>query len=142
MTLSGRKKLIFSSVLLVLLAGCNMESTSYWIGTEQSLTLIRTKPYPWSNELLRTITIMSQPDCTRRYPLPPDGGAAGNLKLYKAAGDGYVMQDGIGQYRIDMAGCGMRVEGKSSVPGELLGDFAPVPEGGIQFVPASGAQKK
>lgn len=141
MTLSGRKKIFFSSVLLVFLAGCNMESTSYWIGSEQSLTLIRTKPYLWSKELLRTITIMSQPDCTRRYPLPPDGGSGGNLKLYKAAGGGYVMQDGIGQYRIEMAGCEMRVEGKSGAPGELLGDFEPIPEGGIQFVLAPGVLK-
>lgn len=142
MTLSGYKKLIYVAVVLVLLAGCSMESTSYWIGPEQSLTLIRTKPYFWSDEFLRTITIMSQPDCTRRYPLPPDGGAGGSLKVFKAAGGGYVMQDGIGQYRIEMASCGMLVEGKSGAPGELLGAFEQIPEGGIRFVPISGAQKK
>lgn len=142
MTLLGYQKLIFSSVILILLAGCGMESTSYWIGSEQSLTFIRTKPYWWSDEFLRTITVMSQPDCVRRYPLPPDGGKGGSLKLFKAAGGSYVMQDGIGQYRIEIASCGMSIEGKSSVSGELLGAFEPIPEGGIRFVPASGVQKK
>lgn len=142
MTFSRFQKTLFSSLLLVPLAGCVIESTSYWIGPEQSLTLIRTKPYIWSDEFLRTITVMSQPDCTRRYPLPPDGGAGGNLKVFRATVGSYVLQDGIGQYRIEQASCGMLLEDKVAAPGELLGTFEPNPEGGIRFVPASGVQKK
>lgn len=142
MTFSRFQKAVFSSLLLALLAGCKVESVSFWIGSEQALTLIRTKQYLWSDEFLRTLTVTSQPDCVRRYSLSPDGGKGGNLKVFKAAGGGYVLQDGIGQYRVDLASCGMLLEGTGAAPGELLGAFESSPEGGIRFAPISGTQKK
>ncbi|MBU1689290.1 MAG: hypothetical protein KJ958_04260 [Gammaproteobacteria bacterium] len=131
-----------SFALLSLLTGCVMESASYGIGPEQALTLVRNKPYFWSNEFLRNVTVTSLPACMRRYRLPTDEGKAGSVKVYRASGGDYVMQDGMGQYRVEIATCEMSLEDKTSAPGELLGAFESVPDGGIRFVPASGAQKK
>lgn len=142
MTLSSYRNLLFLPVLLPLLAGCVTESASRWLGPEQALTLIRDKPYFWSDEFLRSVIVSSQPTCTRRYRLPPDGGKAGSVKVFRTAEGDYVMQDGLGQYRAEMASCGMSLEDKASAPGELLGSFEPVSDGGLRFAPASGAQKK
>ncbi len=142
MKLSAHRNLLLFPMILPLLAGCVTERASYEIGPEQALTLIRNQPYFWSEEFTRTMTVMSLPACMRRYRLPPDEGQAGSVKVFKTAEGDYVMQDGLGQYRADVANCGMSLEGKTSASGELLGTFEPVPDGGIRFAPAPGAQKK
>jgi len=142
MTLSAYRNLLLFPVILPLLAGCVTESASYWIGPEQALTLVRERPYFWSDEFMRNMTVTSLPACMRRYRLPTDEGKAGNVKVFRTEKGDYVMQDGMGQYRVEIASCEMSLEDKISAPGELLGAFEPVPDGGIRFAPAPGAQKK
>jgi hypothetical protein len=142
MPLPSYRNLLLFPVFLPLLAGCAMESASYWFGPEQALTLVRSKPYFWSDEFMRTLTVTSLPACQRRYPLPPDGGQAGSVKVFRTAEGNYAMQDDMGQYRVEIANCGMSLEGKTSAPGTLLGSFELVPGGGIRFAPAPGAQMK
>lgn len=142
MTLSSCRKFLLFPLLLPLLAGCVADRTSYSISHEQALTLIRDKSYFWSDEFMRSMVVMSQPTCMRRYRLPPDAGKAGSMKVFRTAEGDYVMQDGLGQYRAEIASCAMSLEDRTSAPGELLGSFEPVPDGGVRFVPASGAQNK
>lgn len=142
MTLSAYRKLFLLPVFLPVLAGCGAESVSYLLGPEQALTLIRNKPYFWSDEVMRSMIVMSQPACMRRYRLPTDEGQAGSMKVFKTAEGDYVIQDGMGQYRAEIASCDLSLEGKTNSPGVLMGTFEPVPDGGTRFAPASGAQKK
>lgn len=142
MTLSAYRYILLSPLILPLLAGCAMESASYGIGPEQALTLVREKPYFWSDEVMRNMTVTSLPACMRRYRLPTDEGQAGSVKLFRTEKGDYVMQDGMGQYRVEIASCEMSLEDKTGAPGELLGAFEPVPDGGIRFAPVPGAQKK
>lgn len=136
------RKYLLLSAFLPLLAGCVNESASYPFGPEQALTLIREQPYFWSNEIRRTMVVMNLPQCLVRYRLPIDMGKAGSVKVFKAEEGGFVMQDGMGQYRATVADCGMSLESKgSSAPGEPVGTFEAVPNGEMRFAPVPGTKK-
>ena len=122
-------------VLLPLLGGCYSETASYMIGTEQALTIVRDKVYPWDEEYRRAIVVMSRPKCITRYKMPPDSGNIGKVEVYDSGEGYYVLKDKAGQYMANLADCSMfAVDKKIEDPGELKGAFDMTPAEPPRFV--------
>lgn len=119
-------KIFFPLALVVLLGACSdaKDTASYQIGPEQAITLVRMKDYPWDDEYMRSVVVMSMPKCTLRYKMPPDNGEIGNVALYDSGDGYYVLKDKAGQYTANLADCSMSaVEKDIADPGELKGSF-------------------
>ena len=126
---TNMKKSFFLLALVLFLGGClgASETASYRIGPDQAITLLRQRAYPWDDEYIRSITVMSMPKCTLRYKMPLDNaenGEIGDVAVYDS-GDGYfVLKDKAGQYLTNLADCTVSIVDKKIVdPGELKGTF-------------------
>lgn len=117
----------FSFLLpVVLLGGCSgaSETASYSVNSEQAFTLVRQRAYPWDDEYMRAVVVMSKPKCLLRYKMPPDNGEVGNVKVYDGGDGYYVLKDKAGQYMANLADCSMSVVEKPILdPGEFKGTF-------------------
>lgn len=110
--------------LVSLLGACSNETVSYRIGPDQAFTLIREKSYPWDDEYMRAVVVMSMPKCAVRYKMPADKGDIDKVKLYDAGDGYYVLKDIAGQYMAYLADCSMtEVANKIVDLGELKGTF-------------------
>ena len=57
-------------VSVLLLAGCDLDTVSYGItGRNHSITLIRDRPFFWSQKYNQNVIVANMPECQRRYRL-------------------------------------------------------------------------
>ncbi len=134
MTHDVKNKFLYFA-LLPLLGGCYSETASYMVGTDQALTIVRDKEYPWDEELKRAVVVMSRPKCITRYKMPPDGGDIGKVEVYDSGEGYYLLKDKAGQYMANLADCSMFVvDQKIEDPGERIGDFDMTSDESPRFV--------
>lgn len=113
-------------LLALMLAGCDADSASYMIhgNRDHSLSLLRDKPWPWSDWEL-SMVVTRQPECMRRHRLkdaPEDG--AFKLELYESLEGGYILRQGKRWYVTETGKCQLQAFKAPPVePGILLGTF-------------------
>jgi hypothetical protein len=109
-----------------LLAACGAsESSSCMIdGADNSLTLVRDKPYAWSGSWELAMVVTHLPDCQRRHRLK--NGSDGNFRLevYRPAEGAYILHYGKRWYVAELRSCRLQAyEEPPGEPGELVGNF-------------------
>lgn len=139
MKLSARIPL--ASALLLTLAGCINDTTSYMIGGDRNhaITLTRTQKWFWQDKVIVAVIAARQPDCMGGLEIQ-DVPSNAPMALHKAP-DGYpepiyILDAGGGHYAISTVSC--RVQKFATAPADLglvIGNFETV-DGKFQYVPA------
>lgn len=126
---------ILPCLLALVLAGCDADSASYMINgnRDHSLSLLRDKPWPWSDWEL-SMVVTRQPECMRRHRLkdaPDDAGF--KLEVYQSLEGGYILRQGKRWYVTETGKCQLQVfKEPPREPGTLIGSFDDK-SGGLKF---------
>lgn len=132
---------LLASALLVTLAGCINDTTSYMIGGDRNhaITLTRTQKWFWENKVIVAVIAAHQPDCMGGLEIQ-DVSADEPMPLHQAPNDYpepiYILDAGGGHYAISTVSC--RVQKFATAPSDLgpvIGRFETV-DGKFQYVPA------
>lgn len=106
-------------------------------GSDYSLTLVREKPYLWSNGWDLAVVVARMPDCMRRHHLKHAGDGTFAMDVFHPGDDGWILRQGKRWYVADTANCELQqFDDPPAVPGELVGTFKER-SGTLQFVPAA-----
>ena len=130
-------RLILASIaMLALLAGCKADSASYQIGgsRDHALTLLRTKPYPWSKAWELEAVVSNSPVCLRRHRLKDAPEADPEVAVHAPELGAFILRQGKRWYVAEMGTCGLQeFKTPPPEPGELIGSFR-TKDGALRFV--------
>lgn len=118
------------------LAGCGpSDNASVPIqGSDHSLTLIREKPYLWSDGWELSLVVTRMPDCMRRHHLKKAGDGKFKTDLFRTDQGGWIVRQGKKWYVAETQNCQLqKFESQPPEPGVLVGSFIEK-EGKLQFV--------
>ena len=122
-----------------LLQGCSSDSASYDISDRyHSITLIRNKPYFWSQSYQQSVVIANMPQCQRRYNLADAPLNPYQVDVYDYSDAAHLwVVDGKQYYLLDHIDCKFKLL-TDPVPlpeerGALLGRFFNNEDGGLMF---------
>ncbi len=121
-------------LLLPLLAGCKSDSAALTLGNRaHALTLVRTKPYFWSNAWQLELVVARLPDCQRRHDMKTTSESL-RIEVYWSRRPGlFGLRHGKRWYAADTASCDMQVMNEAPEdPGQFVGAFR-VKNGALTF---------
>jgi len=134
----AKKKAALLLLLAPLLAGCESESAALTLGNRaHALTLVRTKPYFWSNAWQLELVVARLPDCQRRHDLKKTTSETPRIEVYWSGRPGlFGLRHGKRWYAADTVSCDMQIMNEAPEdPGQFVGTFR-VKNGTLTFEPA------
>jgi hypothetical protein len=130
--------------LTLALCGCGaIDMASMPIqGSDQSLTLVREKPYAWSTGWDLAVVVARMPDCQRRHHLKHMGDGAFKVEVFRTEQARWVLRQGKRWYIADTESCLLQqFEQKPDEPGTPVGVFEER-EGKLSFTQDPGLAKR
>lgn len=127
---------ISTSFSALLLSGCgNIEMTSFTIeDAKHSLTIVREKPYFWSEGWDLALITTRQPACQRRHKLKHSDDENAKIELYRSYEGAIILRQDKHWYVTETNQCQAQAyPSPPTEPGELIGAFT-IKDGQYQFV--------
>lgn len=138
------KRIVLPLLCAGLLAGCEIQNVSMVIGqgSDQALTLVRTKEYFWSSGWQLDMVVRNNPDCQRRHRLKPMGDGGLKVEVFSPEPAVYIFRQGKRWYVTTLKTCELQqYKDEPPAPGEPVGTFQ-MKNGDLQFVAAGEAAKQ
>jgi hypothetical protein len=123
-------------LLSTLLVACGSSDTAYVQiqGSEHSLTLVRDKPYLWSEGWDLALVVSRMPECSRRHHLKRASDGSFRMDVFRAAENAWILRQGKRWYVADTTTCELQqFEEKPPEPGVPVGSFENK-SGALRFV--------
>jgi hypothetical protein len=136
-------RLAAAFTLTAMLAGCGSSDMAYMAiqGTDHSLTLLRDKPYFWSDGWDLAVVVSRMPDCMRRHHLKHVGDGTFRMEVFRTPQARWVLHQGKRWYIADTDSCQLQqFEQPPEQPGDLVGTFDDK-SGTLKFVQSPDLKK-
>lgn len=136
-------RLPLALLLSVTLAACgNSDVATLPIqGSDHSLTLVREKPYIWSDGWELALVVSRMPDCMRRHHLKKAGDGSFKMDVFRSEQGAWILRQGKRWYVADTESCQLQqFEEKPAAPGTLVGSFEDK-SGTLKFVQSPDLNK-
>jgi hypothetical protein len=138
-----RSNLVLACCLSLLLTACGSSDTGTMPiqGSDHSLTLIREKPYLWSDGWDLAVVVSRMPDCMRRHHIKHAPDAAFKMEVFHTEQGGWILHQGKRWYVADTTSCQLqKYETKPPEPGVFVGAFEDK-SGTLKFVQSPDLKK-
>ena len=111
-------------VLPLLLTACVDDDATYYVdgGNQHTLSVHRTQPYFWSDQVNLELLAARLPDCQRRYPLARMPADDSDVELYASGDNVWTLRAGKQSWQIETQTCTLTADPKGE-PGEPVGVF-------------------
>lgn len=136
-------RLVLAAVMSAVLAGCGTSDVANMPiqGSDHSLTLVRDKPFLWSNGWELAVVVSRMPDCMRRHHIKKAGDGNFKMEVFRTEQGAWILRQGKKWYVAETEGCQLQqFEEKPPAPGTLVGAFEDK-SGQLRFVQSPDLQK-
>src|SRR5471032_185362 len=114
-------------LLPLLLTACVDDAATYYVdpgSNDHTLTIQRSQPYFWNDEVTVRLLASRLPDCQRRFELDTMPADDVEIELLSNGDKLWTLRAGKQLWRVDTQTCGMQADPKDD-PGQLVGTFKP-----------------
>lgn len=133
----------FLCLCVIVLAGCGRSDMAVAPiqGSDHSLTLVREKPYLFSDGWELALVVSRMPDCMRRHHLKKAPETKFKVQLYRTAEGGWILRQDKRWYIAETQNCQLQqFETPPPEPGTLVGSFHEK-AGELRFILAENLKK-